>query len=119
MAQNADGSKTLYLALDHYDWKIVENRDIMLNKLVFRADPLLDITSSWTNVFRSLRDREAGFLFESVKIDAGELEPEKVALCSRRRNAATGVTQLLFMLSDDTQISRIHTKLMRQQGSSL
>ena len=63
MTKNGDGSKTLYLALDHYDWKIVENRDIMLDKLNFKADPSLDITGSWTNVFHSLKDKEAGFLF--------------------------------------------------------
>ena len=71
----------------------------MVNKLdLQRLDPFGD--NSWSNVFRSDRDREVEFLYESIKIDSSDFDPTKIAICTRRRNASTGITQLLFMLVD-------------------
>ena len=85
----------------------------MVNKLdLTRLDPFGN--NDWSNFYRSDRDQDVEYLFESIKIDASDFDPAKVAICTRRRNASTGITQLLFMLVDDTQVSHIHTKLMRQ-----
>ena len=107
------GTKYLYLAIDHFDWKIREHRDIMLNRLDINTTPEIEVLENWRNVFRSVRDRQPGLgIFEGIRIDVSELDPSKVALCSRRRSPEKGVTQFLFMLSADTQISLIYSDLM-------